>query len=105
MAVIVSIISGFHEISASLFHIVLLLMENTQCVQCMLAGKAALLRREDAWKQWTDLRIRLITETQKLLRKIQSCFFVCLFFFKFSSTMKKDYCKFSSGNERLAMSL
>lgn len=40
MAVIVSIISGFQEVSALLFHIVLLLMENTECVQCMLAGKA-----------------------------------------------------------------
>lgn len=50
MAVTVPIITGFHEISAPLFHIVLLLMENTQCIQCMLAGKTALLRRKDDWK-------------------------------------------------------
>lgn len=54
MVVTVSIITGFHDISASFFHIVLLLT-NAQCTQRMRAGTVALLRRKDGWKEWRDL--------------------------------------------------
>lgn len=61
MVVTVSIITGFHDISASLFHIVLLLT-NAQCTQCMRAGNVVLLRRKDGWKEWRDLKMQVITE-------------------------------------------
>lgn len=59
MAITVSIITGFSIISATLFPIILSLLEKPPCIQCMLVGKAALLRKDD----WRDLKIKVNTET------------------------------------------
>lgn len=67
MAITVSIITGFSIIYAiiyiyiyiyNLFPIILSLLEKHPCIQCMLVGKAALLRKDD----WRDLKIKVNTE-------------------------------------------
>lgn len=58
MAVTVSEITGFHIISASLFHVILSLMEKFPCIQCTLISKAALLRKDD----WRDLTVKATSE-------------------------------------------